>query len=145
MLVKGVPGPLCHLVYYMLDCVYGDLSGDECYAKLNDVSFDLHLMMKKPLQFIRDLDIDKLSSSGLHLNKITIPRDDELQTILSCYRKSLSHSCEVAIVKGESGIGKSWLSAKIGRNIIKNGGLFLTAKFDQLKQIKPVSSFTGIC
>jgi hypothetical protein len=109
-----IPGPLCHLIFNMLDCVHGELSGGECYDVMADIRSDLQLMLDKP-KFLRDLE---LSTCGLQLNEISIPREEEIQSILSCYQRCISGACEFAIVSGSSGAGKSWILEKVGSAII---------------------------
>lgn len=140
----GLPGPLCYLIFNMLDTIYGCMGGDECYTKLADVNFDLQLMQSKPEKFLRDLDMDKLSLSGLQLNDNAIPRDTEFECIKGCYRRRVLGSCEFAVIKGESGSGKSWLSQRFARHIVAEGGVFIAGKFDQMKQMIPVSRFRSI-
>ena len=145
----GVPGPICHLVFNMLDSVYGDLSGEECYKDIGDVKFDLELMLRKP-RFLNGLDLNELSvSSCLQFNHDLISREEELQLIRSSYERCQSGSSEVAIIKGESGSGKTWLAHRVGNFVIANGGLFLIGKFDQLQQGRPfsalVSAFDKYC
>lgn len=134
--LMDLPGPICHLIFNMLDCIYGDLGGDECYVKLTDVMFDLQLMRDKPEKFMRDLDMDKLSLSGLQLDENAIPREAELECIKGCYRRRVLGSSELALIKGESGSGKSWLAQKVGKFITNEGGVFLMGKFDQMKHMK---------
>ena len=141
--ILGVTSPLCLLVFNMLDGVYGDLSGNECYTKLSDISLDLQLMMDKPSKFVQDLDAAKLSLSGLQLDETVIPRDEQLETLQSCYNSCVSGSSEVVIIRGESGSGKSWLAKKAGTSIVKAQGVFLTGKFDQMKQPKPFSALAS--
>eukprot|EP00956_Cyclotella_meneghiniana_P036750 scaffold130081_cov74-Cyclotella_meneghiniana.AAC.8 len=130
----GVPGPLCRLIFNMLDSVYGDLSGQESYTNITDITCDLQLMIDKPDKFLRDIDLNKQSSVGLQWNEIEIPREKEFEAIKSCYVRHMSGSCEIAIIKGESGTGKSWLAYRVGSFVISNGGVFLTGKFDQMQQ-----------
>ncbi|KAL3778031.1 hypothetical protein ACHAWO_008754 [Cyclotella atomus] len=63
----------------------------------------------------------------------------EVQSILSCYRRSMSGSFEIAIVKGSSGAGKSFLTQLVGSSIVSEGGIFLVRKFDQMQQLRPFS------
>jgi hypothetical protein len=117
----GLPGPIRHLIYNMLDCIHGDLGGEECYTKLSDVTFDLHLMQSKPSKFLRDLDMDRLSLEGLQLDENAISRNDELESIKSCYRQRVLGLCELAIIKGESDSGKSYLAQRVGEFITGEG------------------------
>ncbi|KAL7483730.1 hypothetical protein ACHAW6_009383 [Cyclotella cf. meneghiniana] len=141
--LMGLPGPLCQLILNMLDCVYGDFRGDESYTNIDDVASDLRWMMDKPDKFLRDLDLEKLSVSGLEWNDCILPRDDELASITSCYHRCLSESYELAIIAGESGTGKSSLAQRVGEFIVARGGLFFTGKFDQMKQVSPFSALAS--
>ena len=139
----GIPGPICHLIFNMLDSVYGDLSGEESYNEMSDVKFDLQLMLRKP-KFLRGLDMNELSSSScLQFYSNSVLREEELQVIKSCYQRCQSGSSEIAIIKGESGSGKTWLAHRVGSFIVVGGGLFLMGKFDQLQQRRPFSALAS--
>ena len=131
-----VTGSLCLFVLNMLECVYGDLSGMESFTSLSEVAFDLKFMMDRP-EFLEDS-----SSLDLRLHEIVIPREKELDAIHSSYQKFASGSPEIVIIEGESGLGKSWLVQRVGSYIDSDGGLFLTGKFDQVKD-KPFSALTS--
>lgn len=127
------------LIFNMLDCVHGELCGPECYSTMDQVIEDLQLMLHKPHKFLRrSFDIGKQSFSGLELRETFMPRDNEFALIQSCYRRSILGPCEVAVISGESGSGKSWLARRVGRFVSAQSGLFLTGKF-QMKQSNPVS------
>jgi len=145
MKLVGIANPICDLVFNMLDTVYGDLSGNECYTNMAYVASDLQLMIDKPSIFLRGLDMDKLSLTGLSVNEIVIPREEQFEAVKSCYDLSKSGSCAVAIIKGESGMGKSWLAYHLSSIAISEGGLFLTGKFDQMQedQAKPFSALAS--
>ena len=66
--------------------------------------------------------MDKLSVSGLPINDVDIPREEEFKAIKSCYNRSISGSSEIAIIRGESGTGKSWLAYRLGQFVISSGG-----------------------
>ena len=134
----GIPSPICHLIFNMLDSVYGDLRSNETYNSISEVTLDLKLMMDKP-NHLRGLDSKNMSQQ---LGEISILRGEEFQSIKSCYQRSLSGSCEFAIIKGESGSGKTWLAQKIGGLVIEKGGLFLEGKFDRLQQ-RPFSALAA--
>eukprot|EP00956_Cyclotella_meneghiniana_P019693 scaffold34064_cov121-Cyclotella_meneghiniana.AAC.9 len=135
--LMGITGPICQLIFNMLASVYGDLSGNETYITMADVASDLQLMIDKPSKFLQGLDMDKLSVSGLPISEFEIAREEEFETIKSCYNRCLLESCEVAMIKGESGTGKSWFAYRVGKHIISEGGLFLTGKFDKTNEDKP--------
>jgi predicted ATPase len=139
----GIVSPICQLIFNMLDVIYGDFGGNECYSTMAEVVFDLKLMIDKPSKFLCGLDMDSTSLAS-QLNEMQIPRDQELQTILSCHRKCLEGSCEIAIIQGESGSGKSWVSQNVRRIVTSMGGIFLTGKFNyQMNQVKPFSALAS--
>jgi predicted ATPase len=55
----------------------------------------------------------------------------------------VSVSSEIAILKGASGAGKSFLTQLVGSFIISKGGLFLMGKFDQMQQSRPFSALAS--
>lgn len=138
MKLLGIPGPLSSLMFNMLDCVHGDLSTDECYIDMADVKSDLQLMMDNP-KFLRGLTVDAMASPSDQLTKLAIPREKEYEAIQASYRRSMAGACELTVVKGQSGSGKSYLLRQVGCSIVTEGGMFLMAKFDQLQQSRPVS------
>eukprot|EP00804_Cyclotella_cryptica_P014201 CCRYP_005628-RA/>CCRYP_005628-RA protein AED:0.02 eAED:0.02 QI:105/1/1/1/1/1/2/1150/1171 len=141
--LMGLPGPLCNLIFNMLDCIYGDFSGDESSTKMSDFTSDLQLMIEKPAKFLRDLDLEKLTLSGLELNESFLSREDELESIKSCYHRCVSESYELAIITGDSGTGKSWLANRVGAFVTAHGGVFLNGKFDQMKRVLPFSALAS--
>jgi hypothetical protein len=132
----GVSNPICCLIYNMMDCVYGDLSGKDCYSSIVEVTLDLTLMSSNST-FLRGFSMDNIPSLVAQLNKIKIPRQQEFEDIMACYRKCVEGSCELAIIHGESGSGKSWMLQNVERSIVAKGGIVVSGKFDQMKQPKP--------
>jgi hypothetical protein len=138
----GIPSSLCYLVLNILDCVHGDLCGNECYTSVSDIASDLQLMLDQP-KFLQGLDQIAMSSPGSQLKEISISRKQEIESILSCYDRCVSVSSEIAILKGASGAGKSFLTQLVGSFIISKGGLFLMGKFDQMQQSRPFSALAS--
>ena len=142
--LTGTPRSICQLIFNMLDSVHGDFSGNDSYMNMTHISSDLQLMIDKPSKFLRGLDMDKLSRSSLPLNEIEIPREEEFDAVKSSYSRCMLGSSEVAVIRGESGLGKSWLAHRVGRFVISEGGLFLTGKFDQMQEAnKPFSALAS--
>ncbi|KAL3795154.1 hypothetical protein HJC23_007382 [Cyclotella cryptica] len=145
----GLPYRLCDLLHNMLDCINGDLSGDDAYKEMSDVTADLRLMIDEPMLFLHDIDVATLSSSGLTLNDNMFLRDAEFALLQNAYLRSTSGSSEFAVISGGSGTGKSHLAFHLGNYITSNGGIFLSIKFDQLMQANPftaiVSAFNDYC
>jgi hypothetical protein len=120
--VIGVLSPICEIINNMLECVNGDMGGEERYISMVDVTSDLKLMLDKPE---------------------VIPRSNETDTIFSCYRRCAAGSCEVVIIQGDSGTGKSVLLEKMLTRAAIEGGFCQNGKFDQMKQAIPFASLAS--
>lgn len=140
---KGLPGPLCDLVFNMIDCINGDFRSNEAYDKISDVNHDLQLMLEKPRIYLQDLDLSKAFLTGLELKHVLFVREKEYSVLQCAYRRSVSGSPELAIISGPSGTGKSWLANRLGRFVIANNGMYLYGKFDQLQQSKPFTALAA--
>lgn len=147
--MKKVPTPLCDLIHNMIDCINGDFRGNDSYDKMPHVTSDLQLMLTKPSVYLHELDVSRLSVTGLELDEATFVRANELALLQSAYQRSVLGSSTLAIISGVSGTGKSTLATKFGDFVIANGGLFLSGKFDQIKNVKPssavASAFNSYC
>eukprot|EP00804_Cyclotella_cryptica_P019507 CCRYP_006660-RA/>CCRYP_006660-RA protein AED:0.11 eAED:0.11 QI:0/0/0/1/1/0.5/2/0/852 len=100
-------------------------------------------MIDKPSIFLHELDIAKLSSTGLELDDTIFVRDREFASLRGAYQRSVLGSPELAIICGVSGTGKSTMANRFGDFITANGGLFLRGKFDQMQQVNPFSAVTS--
>jgi hypothetical protein len=147
--LRGIPGPLCNMIYNMIDCINGDFSGDQSYSNVSDVTSDLRLMVEYPEKFLRDLDVNALSLTPQALNETVFVCNDEFASLQCAYRNSASGSPEIALIAGESGIGKSSLADRLGKFIVSNGGVFLQGKFDRLHRAQPfavlATAFNAYC
>lgn len=77
--------------------------------------------------------------------KLTFPqklygRDEELCQLLSNYHKAALGEFAITLVGGYSGIGKSALVNEVHKPILKDRGLFISGKYDQLKKNLPYSA-----
>eukprot|EP00804_Cyclotella_cryptica_P002814 CCRYP_009354-RB/>CCRYP_009354-RB protein AED:0.02 eAED:0.02 QI:50/1/1/1/1/1/3/1110/1165 len=135
-----VPYRLCDLLFNMLDCINGDLSGDRAYVNMSEVTYDLQLMIDKPVKFLHDIDVVTISGTGLDLKQMSVVRDKEFASLQQAYNRSIEGSSEFAIITGSSGTGKSYLAFRLGRHITSCGGIVLTVKFDQLTHANPFSA-----
>jgi len=139
--LMGLPDSICNLIGNMID--NGDVSGEEAYQSMSDVCCDLQLMLDKPNRFLYDIDIDKLAVTGLQLNEYMFGRDEDLSLLQGSYKRSISGQNECGIIVGPSGIGKSVLANRLGSYVSSSGGLFLSGKFDQLRQATPFSALAS--
>jgi predicted ATPase len=116
-----------------------DFSGDEAYTNMIQVAEDFRLMLQSPEKYLKDLDMDGLTFTGLEVNGTVFVRDAEYASLQNAYKRAVSGSSEVALIYGESGTGKTWLAERLGRFITLDGGVFLSGKFDRLHQTQPFS------
>eukprot|EP00804_Cyclotella_cryptica_P019024 CCRYP_014442-RB/>CCRYP_014442-RB protein AED:0.00 eAED:0.00 QI:131/1/1/1/0.66/0.5/4/972/1336 len=139
----GISCPLCDLIFNMLDSINGDLGRDDSYRKMSDVAIDLQNMVDKPKTFLNDLDVITLSSTGLQLTDNLFMRDEEAALLQHAYYRSTLGSSEFAVITGGSGTGKSHLAFRLGSHITSHGGVFLSVKFNQMKQADPYSALVS--
>ena len=131
----GLPTALCDLISNMIDSVgYAQGGIREAYGYISEVRDDLKLMIDSPHVYFDDFDLAKASSDGLQFGRSLYGREVELQTLKECYQRSISSECEVAMICGTSGIGKSKLSQKFARSVNEDGGsILLSGRFDKLE------------
>ena len=137
--MKGVPGPLCDLIHNMIDCINGDFVGDETYTDVSDITCDLQLMISEPEIYLNGVDANELARIGLQLDDTLFERSAELHTLKTAYAKSTLGSCEVAILCGSSGTGKSTIANQFGKFVTSSGGHFISCKFDQMREVEEFS------
>jgi hypothetical protein len=155
----GLPTALCDLISNMIESTNngGDTRGvdDETYKSMTDVRDDLKMLMDSPNLYLRDIDIIHASNVGLQFESTPLyGREAELETLKESYHRSiLSSECEVAMICGTSGIGKSTLSREFAAYATArsgNGGaIFLSGRFDKLQKAQPFhaisSAFDNYC
>ena len=85
---------------------------------------------------------------GLHdvYSKFKIPenlygRDEEIKCLLHSFEKAAAGSCELVLVTGLPGIGKTSLVNEIHKSIVHKKGYFISGKFDQYKTNIPFMAF----
>eukprot|EP00984_Skeletonema_dohrnii_P034871 scaffold33898_cov222-Skeletonema_dohrnii-CCMP3373.AAC.1 len=128
----GLPTALCDLISNMVDSVDGD--NGEAYGLISDVRDDLKLMIDSPHVYLHDFDLAKATKVGLQFGSAFYGREAELRTLKECYQRSITSECEVAMICGTSGIGKSKLSREFARYVNEDGGsIFLSGRFDKLE------------
>ena len=78
-------------------------------------------------------------------DKLTIPqeiygRDKEIKTLMSAFERIKSGSCELMLVSGFSGIGKTVLINEIHKPIVQSKGYYIKGKFGRLQKDTPYSA-----
>lgn len=167
----GLPTTLCELIRNMIDSSTSDGEDhdvdDEAYMSMTDVRDDLRALMENPDLYLRELDIAHASRVGIQFEDGVggegdrtsfYGRDAELETLKECYHRAISGECEVAMISGPSGIGKSKLSEEFARYVTAQSGpvgiggvrsIFLSGRFDRLQKDQPFhvisSAFDKYC
>jgi len=67
-------------------------------------------------------------------------REEDIQTLLSCFDRVARGAREMMLVSGYPGIGKSSLVHEIHKPIVQRWGFFISGKYDQFKQNIPYVS-----
>ncbi len=76
-------------------------------------------------------------------------RDNQLTALMSAFERAATGRCEMVLVKGFSGVGKSALVNEVHRPITEKRGNFIAGKFDQLQKGIPYyaisQAFEDLC
>ncbi|WP_379154068.1 diguanylate cyclase [Paenibacillus sp. sgz5001063] len=81
------------------------------------------------------------------LNIFRIPqklygREQELESLVESFRRSVSGSTQLMLITGDAGVGKTALVHELHKYISEEKGLFAEGKFDQYNQNIPYSAIT---
>mmetsp|Transcript_43738 Transcript_43738/g.91966 ORF Transcript_43738/g.91966 Transcript_43738/m.91966 type:complete len:1476 (+) Transcript_43738:19-4446(+) len=143
----GIPHSLCFLLGNLLDCYHGDFCGDEAYRSLADVKVDLQLMLDNPERFLYDIKTSPLPA--LDIRDEVFGREDEIKSLEHSYRQHIDGKCNGGTIRGGAGTGKSRVAMTVECLTSNRNGYFLVAKFDQNKDVKPLSTignaFNALC
>jgi hypothetical protein len=140
----GLPRQLCDLVYNMLDCVNGDLGGENAFSRISDVTLELQLMTEKPDIYLQDPGMSNLASAGFKMNDSLFMRDREYASLINAYQRSKAGFSELSVITGQSGVGKSYLVSRLSSFITADHGMFISVKFDQLKHSNPYAAIVSV-
>ncbi|CAN1212838.1 AAA family ATPase [Tumidithrix helvetica PCC 7403] len=67
-------------------------------------------------------------------------RQDQIKTLLEVFDRISQGSCELVLVSGYSGVGKTKLIHELLRSLTRQKGYFITGKFDQFKRDIPLDA-----
>jgi predicted ATPase/class 3 adenylate cyclase len=79
-------------------------------------------------------------SSRFQIPQKLYGREREIELLLAAFERVSQGACELMIVSGYAGIGKSALVQEIHKPITRQRGYFITGKFDQLQRDIPYAS-----
>ena len=127
--LAALPGQLLAIIQRLLE-----KNADQRYQSLPGLHGDLAACrMAKPAP------ARKLSG---HNGRFLLPqtlhgREDAIAALLAAFERSAAGRCEMLLVAGHSGIGKSAVVNEVQKPIIARRGCFLAGKFDQLQRDVP--------
>jgi diguanylate cyclase (GGDEF)-like protein len=133
-----LPGSLLAIVQRLLE-----KSAEQRYQSLQGLRSDLEACRAggaalKPAQPLRLSD-----RNGRFLVPQTLHgREDAIAALLAAFERSAEGSCEMLLVAGYSGIGKSAVVNKVQKQIVARRGCFLAGKFDQFQRDVPYAPLT---
>ncbi|KAB8058042.1 diguanylate cyclase [Janthinobacterium sp. FT14W] len=138
--LASLPGQLLPIIQRLLE-----KNADQRYQSLQGLRSDLAACRAdKPAQAL------KLSD---HNGRFLVPqtlhgREDAIAALLAAFERSAAGTCEMLLVAGHSGIGKSAVVNEVQKPIIARRGCFLSGKFDQLQRDVPyaplIQAFQGL-
>jgi diguanylate cyclase (GGDEF)-like protein len=130
--LANLPGQLLPIIQRLLE-----KNADQRYQSLQGLRSDLEACRaQQPAQAL------KLSD---HNGRFLVPqtlhgREDAIAALLAAFERSAAGRCEMLLVAGHSGIGKSAVVNEVQKPIIARRGCFLSGKFDQLQRDVPYAS-----
>ncbi|WP_281181268.1 protein kinase domain-containing protein [Oligoflexus tunisiensis] len=71
-------------------------------------------------------------------------REQELRVLLSAFDTACQGSCELLLINGRSGIGKSRFVGELKARIFEKRGFFIQGKFEQFARNSPLSTLPSI-
>lgn len=130
--LANLPGQLLPIIQRLLE-----KNADQRYQSLQGLRSDLEACRAdKPAQAL------KLSD---HNGRFLVPqtlhgREDAIAVLLAAFARSAAGRCEMLLLAGHSGIGKSAVVNEVQKPIVARRGCFLSGKFDQLQRDVPYAS-----
>ena len=112
-----------------------------CYGLLHDLEQSAERFAGAGA--IADFDLGSHDfSQALLIPQKLYGREREIETLMSVFERVEGGACELMLVAGYSGIGKSALVREVHKPIVKQRGHFISGKFEQGKQSIPYFAFT---
>ena len=72
-------------------------------------------------------------------------REQELESLVSAFKRASQGASEIALVAGYSGVGKTALIQELYKPLTEQQGYFISGKFDQLQRNIPYASLMQAC
>ena len=134
-----IPEPVAEIVLKLLA-----KSPDERYRGAHGLKADLEICLDA---WQRHLEIESFElgahdfANELQFGAKLYGRESEIATLLQSLERVSRGACEVLLVAGYSGIGKSSLVREIQKPVVRARGIWVSGKFDQFRRGVPYASF----
>lgn len=115
------------------------------YQSTTGVLYDLELILNglQRKGIAANFDLGTNDSSGvLRFSDELYGREKQILQLKDAFQRVLEDEKILMLVFGNSGVGKSVLVEQLYRPVIKEGGFFISGKFDQLRTDVPYSAFS---
>jgi serine/threonine protein kinase len=115
------------------------------YQSATGVLYDLELILNglQRKGIAPSFELGTNDSSGvLRFSDELYGREKQIVQLKDAFQRVLEDEKILMLVFGNSGVGKSVLVDQLYRHVIKDGGFFISGKFDQLRTDVPYSAFS---
>ncbi len=118
-------------------------TGEDRYQNPYSIVKDLKNCQNQFIQTgkINDFQIAKNDIPHVYVpSQIIVGRDNEITKLKKCFENVCNGSCEIVLVEGQSGIGKSTLINELYKPISEARGFFISGKYNQYRRSVPYSA-----
>ncbi|CAH0296696.1 Phytochrome-like protein cph2 [Massilia sp. Bi118] len=134
--LAALPGALLAIVQRLLE-----KSAEQRYQSLQGLRSDLEACRAGMSAVAPSLPLRLSEHNGRFMVPQTLHgREDAVAALLAAFERSAEGSCEMLLVAGYSGIGKSAVVNEVHKPIVARRGCFLAGKFDQFQRDLPYAS-----
>jgi len=133
------PEPLSNIVLKLMA-----KNAEDRYQSALGLKYDLE-KCRGQYQQTQEIELFELGERDL-CDRFSIPeklygREKEVQTVLDAFERVAVGHCEMMLVAGFSGIGKTAVVNEVHKPIVEKRGYFIKGKFDQFNRNIPFSAF----
>jgi predicted ATPase/serine phosphatase RsbU (regulator of sigma subunit) len=151
--IAKIPTPVCE-INFEVPQILSDIviklmakNADERYQSALGLKRDLKNCLENMISF-KNLDTlsfklaQKDFSGKLQIPQKLYGRENEVNTLLQAFERVNQGACEMMLVAGYSGVGKTALVYEIHKPMTEKHGYFATGKFEQYQRNIPYSALT---
>ena len=117
-------------------------TAEDRYQSAHGIEADLTECIRQldSLASIENFELGRSDHTGIfRISQKLYGRQAESKVLLKAFEKVSDGACELMLVRGYSGIGKSMLVHEVHKPMVARNGYFIAGKFDQLEMTKPLS------